>query len=323
MSDELDNLTPRDPSGMVPDWNDKKRSILTQITATAPRDRRRGWRMLAAAAAVAVVAGGVFVALQFNPIKTVPPAASPTLSREPSGTPSSESTPNSLLAVRTTLFEDDDGRPGLCVGAIGQSYPPYCGLDLIPTSGLEWSDLTSAGNDLEVYSPVTLIGIFDEEVFVVSEIFDWDDPEAPQNPHHDREPDLYLEPLCADPIQGEGSFNPELKSVMEGLPGYQSSWWGSTDQSFHVAVAQDVDGAIEVLRQATEESFCVGSLPGPTHAEVSAARERVMAGRDHLAASGRHCRRLQLHLGGRDRHGRRHPRSRGGDRDLDRARHRS
>ncbi|MDO5736370.1 MAG: hypothetical protein Q4P15_07835 [Propionibacteriaceae bacterium] len=268
MSDDLSKLTPTDPSGVVPDWTERRRHILDGVLATDTPRQPHVWRWVAgvAAAALIVVAiGGLGQQLRPDQVAT-PASPAPT---DPSARH------DGPVALEGTLLEAD-GEMGLCYGQLvvdrlvpTSTESPVCGGGFIPVSGLA---MPASNRRYGV-----LVGTFDGTTFHATRLYGPDEDDRPMSPLSTMPPDP---PDVCEEKTGTGTADEEdLPAAVAALPGFQGMWL-TVDMSanhYRVAVSRDVDEAQAGLLDRFGVRLCVATVPGPDAATLGAAEEAVNA----------------------------------------------
>ena len=267
MSDDLSRLTPTDPSNVDPNWSTKRDSILDDALADASRSNRSIGRWVAGVAAIAViiVGAGVVVGQLGSEPSAIPASPSASVSPIPLGQY------DQLVAARDTLIDTGNGMT-LCNGSVLESRPPGCPFPT-PVTGITWNDVPWAETADGISSHETpgsitfadaiIVGTFDGDAFVATQVFREDDPAAPQPPGTITDEELPT--LCDAPTRGTGPDSVEdLIVAAENLPGYQALWVSPNQVTYNVAVTSDVESAQSALTEIFGGELCVGTVDGPT-----------------------------------------------------------
>lgn len=187
-------------------------------------------------------------------------------------------------AVRITgtglLQQRPDGPIVLCAGTAGVTQPASCGTT-ISVTGVSWRDVPGAALHAGITEGwATLTGTWGDDILRVDTV---EPAEAIALAPARRIPDqLCVEPGGTPPPDGHSS-GPD-PAMMESLPGYQGHWvtdggtpsGGDGTVSVHnVAVRGNVPQAERLIRESFSGPLCVGTLPGATHAELTAAMARL------------------------------------------------
>ena len=256
MPDDLYKLTPTDPSNVDPNWSKNRQSILDDVLAAPPQSGRRIGRWVAGAAAAALVVvavGGVVQQLRPEPYAT-PASPTPTNSTVNGG---------QLVAARALLLQAGTGMT-LCNGYMMESDPPQCSY-VMPVTGITWDDVpwAESADGITFAENVIIVGTFDGETFVATQVFRDGDQTAPQPPSRVTDEDLPT--LCENPTRGTGPYSVEtLITTAEALPGYQALWLSPNQITTNAAFTEDVEGARSALAEVFGGELCVGTVEGPT-----------------------------------------------------------
>lgn len=91
------------------------------------------------------------------------------------------------------------------------------------------------------------------------------------------EPLVYGHPdLCEDPVQGSVPQGPDqLAAAAFDIPGFQFLWESEQQNTFNVAVRGDTEAARQALIGNYHGPLCIGTMEGPTRAEVEAVRKEI------------------------------------------------
>lgn len=109
-------------------------------------------------------------------------------------------------------------------------------------------------------------------------------PAAPLPPP---EPLVHGHPdLCEEPVPGSVPKGPDqLAEAAFEIPGFQFLWESERQGTFNVAVRGDTVAARETLGANYHGLLCVGTLEGPTRAEIEAVRTQIEAVADQVTMS--------------------------------------
>jgi len=90
--------------------------------------------------------------------------------------------------------------------------------------------------------------------------------------------------LCEEPVPGSVPQGPDqLAAAAFDIPGFQFLWESQRQDTFNVAVRGDTTAAQKTLLANYHGPLCVGTLEGPTRAEVEAVREEIESVTQQLA----------------------------------------
>lgn len=215
----------------------------------------------------------------------------------PADPSSGDTDPDQEYAVMTTILQEGDGEPELCLGGVAESYPPQCGG--LAVIGLDWDDVA----DAETASGTTwgtawVVGTYDAEAgtFTLTRAPSADPPEGVEVPAPE---DHEFPPLCDDPYRGgDESFDPSsdegfaaqtaLQETAAGLDGYISLYVSDGSSEFNVLVVDDAEAAHQTLREVWPGWLCVAVGEGAPEADRLAAQEALHAalGPDVVLGSG-------------------------------------
>lgn len=227
----------------------------------------------------------------------------------PGGDPDGAGTPVSFdagteVAALTTLLQQGEEEPQLCLGGVMESYPPQCGGPVVV--GLDWDDVA----DTETASGTTwgtgwVVGTYDDAAAVLT-LTRPVAAEPPDGVEPPEQPQPELPALCDDPDRGgdegfdassaEGAEARErLASAAAALPGYVGLYVSDGADAFNVLVQGDAEEAHATLREDWPGWLCVATSDGATEADVLTAQE-VLHGAlgDRLLGSGGHLGRLDV-----------------------------
>jgi len=188
------------------------------------------------------------------------------------------------LYAQTTLLQEGDADPQLCLGGVMESYPPQCGGLVVV--GLDWDDVV----DAETASGTTwgsgwVVGTYDAEAgtFTLTRPVSDSPPDGVDAPAP--EP-LDFPKLCDDPYRGgDDEFDATSPEAMEaqealmvsaaGLEGYIGMYVSDGASEFNVLVQADAESAHEALREVWPGWLCVATGGGATEADVLAGQEAL------------------------------------------------
>lgn len=218
----------------------------------------------------------------------------------PGEVPGSGSTPapgeGATYGTFTTILQEGDGEPELCLGGVMESLPPQCGGPVVV--GLDWEDVA----DRETASGTTwgtgwVVGTFDGETFTLTEPVA---SEAPEWAHPEEDdPAARFPPLCDDPYRGgDESFDASssagmdavntLVATAEGLDGYATLYVsdGSTEFNVIISAGHDAEAAHAALREVWPGWLCVVERDVPAQADATAAQDALVERMDELGVLG-------------------------------------
>lgn len=273
----LSDLRP-DPTRDVAGWPEARERIHAEVVAS--RRSGGGRRVLAATAALVLALPLVWWGLSHRPDAT--PAPGGTVQPSPTrAAPSPRQTlPSQVRRIQGVgLLQQKPGQATvLCVGAIGASLPSACSMT-IPVDGVDWATVPHASeHNGTKEASVQVTGRWDGTTLQVDGL---------ARPGGDTTGPIVFGPLCDNPSgtppTGTDVADQDAPAGVESLPGFQAMWVtdaGTVRQVWHVAVTQDVAGAESRIRRSFAGPLCVGTIPGPTAAELEAAAQRVMGVRD-------------------------------------------
>lgn len=188
------------------------------------------------------------------------------------------------LYAHTTLLQEGDGEPELCLGGVMESYPPQCGGLVVV--GLDWDDVA----DAETASGTTwgtgwVVGTYDAEAgtFTLTGPVSGSPPDGVDVPT--AEP-VDFPQLCDDPYRGGDeefdATSPEgmaaqdaLMASATGLDGYIGLYVSDGASEFNVLVQADAESAHDALREVWPGWLCVATGVGATEADRLAAQDAL------------------------------------------------
>jgi len=245
--------------------------------------RRRRVLGLAAVGTTLVVVVGMAV------WQLVPRASSPLVAATPSSSLRSAvvvTTPTPLSATVEPrpitsrrvgvgmLLLQVDGKPMMLCRMAMSSDPPQCSGPTV--TGVDWSQIPWKERVLTTtFASVDVVGVLNGTAL--------DSTMAVEQIGHpgtllvtsDRPPDFSMPAMTCLRSSDRGG-PPTLESGLESVSGYQGLWVDG--QRIYVATLADPLSVEKQVRALGYQGpLCVGTLPGPSHAELAAAQEAVMS----------------------------------------------
>jgi hypothetical protein len=239
--------------------------------------------LLAGVSALVVLAAAACAVAPAEPAGADPAGADPARDGGAASEPVAVD-PGTELYAQTTLLQEGDGEPQLCLGGVMESYPPQCGGLVVV--GLDWDDVA----DAETASGTTwgtgwVVGTYDAEAgtFTLTRPVAGSPPDGVDVPTP--EP-MDFPALCDDPYRGgEEEFDAtspegmaaqdELMVSAAGLDGYIGLYVSDGASEFNVLVQADAEAAHDALREVWPGWLCVATGGGATEADVLAGQQAL------------------------------------------------
>ncbi|WP_275002685.1 hypothetical protein [Promicromonospora iranensis] len=135
----------------------------------------------------------------------------------------------------TTVLQEGDGPPELCLGGVAESFPPQCGGPEI--AGWDWDAVDADSAQGTTWGEYTVEGTWDGEIFHLTEATAPTDP--PALPHDPR-----LDPDNAGAV-GDDTSEPEAQKLQDEVYGDLGGLGGWIENGYVWATVIYDDGSIQ------------------------------------------------------------------------------